>query len=204
MKRILAIIVFFFITGISSGQTYDAQVLLLNYEKYMEIKKTYDEIRKTYDILRQGYDKISGVASGDYDMHKAFLDGLKAVNPEVANYYKVAEIIKKQKYIIEQYGPFFKYVQQTERFTPEEIDYLKNMMDSLIRSSADSIDDLFRIITASQMNMSDDQRIKMINKLNSEVDGQLVFMTQLFKRVGLLEKFRNQKIKEANTAKSLN
>ena len=204
MKKHLFILALSILPFNGIAQSYDAQVLLLNYEKYLEIKKTTEEIKKGYEILKDGYERINNVASGDYDLHKAFLDGLKSVSPQVQQYYKVAEIINKQKYIVDHYSDFFGYVNGTDYFNPEEVEYLKHILDNLVSDSVEQTERLLMVITASEMNMTDDERMKNIDRIHTEVSNQVEFMNVLDKRIFKIARGRDTESIELEISNQIN
>jgi hypothetical protein len=132
------------------------------------------------------------------------LEGLKEVSPVVANYHKVVGIIKKQQWIIKQYGPLMAYVNNVQNFSQDEVKYIKNITDNLMEASADNLDNLLRIITATELNMSDDQRIKLIDKLDDRLHGQVTLVIKLQQRVGVMAKYREQTTKDFDIFKSIN
>lgn len=204
MKKIIIILILFSSNlRTVNAQWYEATVLLLNFEKYYEIKKTYDEISTTYKVLKFGYDKIKGVADGDVQLHQAFLDGLKAINPSVANYHRVYEIYKKQRWLIKQYSPYISLIYNSNKFSEEEIKHLKKVVDALINSTADNIDDLLRIITATNLNMTDEQRIKLIDDLDSKLNYQVNYVGKMFEQVSKVIKFREGVDKENDLVKNI-
>jgi hypothetical protein len=194
--KYLVIIFLGFSSFIAKAQSYDAQVLLLNFAKYESMRQTVVEVKDTYEILSEWYGKIQDVADGDLKLHTVFLDELKAISPAVTNYYKIAEIIKKQKMIVNQYDTFFGFVRQTENFNEKEIKYLENIFSNLLLESGDYLEQLFMVITASEMNMSDDERIKLIDTLSDNVDGQLSFLSELNEKIHVLSAYKDKEKKE--------
>ena len=186
------------------AQSYEAQVLLLNYAKYVSMQETVMEVKETISILSEWYGKIEDVANGDLQLHTVFLDELKAISPEVAQYHKIAEIIKKQKIIINHYGDFFGFINASENFNDAEIKYLKTIFDNLLNESGDYMEQLFMVITASDMNMSDDERIKVIDNLSENIDGQLNFLKSLNDQVIKISAFKDKEKKEIKELENYN
>lgn len=182
--------------GYIRAQSYEVQVLALNIAKYTTMVKTVKEVKETYKILTEWYGKIEGVADGDLKLHNVFLDELKAVNPAVANYYKVADIMKKQKIIIDHYGRFFKFINDSENFNEREIDYLKTIFDNLLDESGNYLEQLIMAITASEMNMTDDERIAIIDTLNDNLDKQLSFLVGLNDRITVISAYKDKEKSE--------
>src|SRR5687767_12661698 len=66
--------------------------------------KTYiGLIQKGYNTVRDGLNIIADIKSGDFTIHSGYFSSLKKVNPAIAGYVKIADIIIFQKRIILQY-----------------------------------------------------------------------------------------------------
>jgi hypothetical protein len=77
--------------------------LILDKEKLAELKTILQDMYKSYQIIDQGYSDIKNIAQGNFNLHKAFLDGLLAVSPTVRNYGRVADIINAEYSIVSEY-----------------------------------------------------------------------------------------------------
>lgn len=191
-KHCIAIFFLFLWGPASHGQSHDAQVLVLNYAKWETIKKTVSEVQESIEILGKWYGRIEDVANGDLKVHSVFLDELKEVSPTVSNYYKVADIIKKQKVIIGHYERFFQFVNASENFNEREIEYLENMFSNLLWESGDHLEQLFMVVTASDMNMGDYERIAVIDALSEKMDAQLGFLKGLNQRIYIISAYKDR------------
>ena len=65
----------------SSAQTVEAQQLLLNWEKLTQFKQILQDMYDGYQIIHKGYTTIKNISSGNYQLHKGFLDALLEVSP---------------------------------------------------------------------------------------------------------------------------
>ena len=62
----------------ASAQSAEIQQLLLNVEKLTQFKQILSDMKKGYQILEGGYNTIKDISEGNFSLHKAFLDGLRA------------------------------------------------------------------------------------------------------------------------------
>ncbi|HEA29916.1 MAG TPA: hypothetical protein ENH91_07970 [Leeuwenhoekiella sp.] len=193
-----------FFPTLSYSQAYEAEVLTLNFAKYQEMVATVHEVRKGYRILKSGYEKISGVANEDYDLHRAFLDGLKSVSPAVKDYYKVKAIVDKQKLLIKNYKYLYRYIQKSEQFNPDEINILKNIFDNMVSDSLNNLDGLLMVVVASDMNMTDDSRLARINAIYKKMDAQLEFLNSLNDRIIKISIGRQREAQDYELNQNLN
>src|SRR5580698_6658254 len=126
----------------TSAQSFDVQQLTLDYQKLTELKDILQDMYKGYQILETGYENIRSIAQGNFNLHKAFLDALLAINPSVKNYQRVTNIINFQTEIISEYKSSYNKFKQDKNFNPDEITYLGNVYNNLITATANNITNL--------------------------------------------------------------
>jgi len=160
----------------SRGQAAEAEQLLLNWEKLQTLEEILDNMYTGYKILDKGYNTIKNISQGNYSIHQLFIDGLMAVNPSVRNYKRIPYIIDYQKLLIKEYKGAYLRFQQDPHFTPEEIQYLANVYGYLFTASVRNLDDLITIITATKLRMSDDERMRAIDRIFYDMESKLVFL----------------------------
>ena len=90
------------ISQVAMCQTQEATQLILNYEKLKQLEEILDNMYKGYKILSQGYNRIKDIAEGNYNIHQVFLDGLFAINPSVAKYKRIPDIIRYQQLLMKE------------------------------------------------------------------------------------------------------
>jgi DNA repair ATPase RecN len=167
-------------------QTYEAEQLLLDWEKLSQLKQILKDMYKGYQIVEKGYVTIRDISQGNFSLHKAFLDGLLAVSPAVRNYYKIAEIIHYQLQIVQEYKQAYGRFQQDSHFNPDEIVTMGDVYGKLFDRSVHNLSDLATVLTDGQLRASDDERLKRIDDLHHEMQDMLSFLRQYNNRTALL------------------
>src|SRR5450432_3294835 len=114
----------------SNAQIYELERLILDIEKLLQLKNILSDLYKGYEILSTGYNTIKSISEGNFNLHKAFLDGLLAVSPAVKNYQKVLDIIDDQARIVSEYKSAFIRFRQDKHFNPDEITYMINVYNN--------------------------------------------------------------------------
>lgn len=153
--------------GISKahGQSQEIQQLLLNVEKLSQLKNILEDMKKGYDVLTGGYNAVRDIAKGNFSIHDVFLDGLMQVNPAIKKYRRVADIIALQKNIMDEYGRAKRLFRSSDNFSINEIDYMVSVYGKITDRSMRNIEELLMVITASNLRMSDDERLNYIDAL---------------------------------------
>lgn len=202
-KRLTILIIIMCVATVNSArcQSTEAQQLLLNWEKLQELEKILDNMYVGYKILDKGYTTVKDIAKGNYSLHQVFLDGLMAVNPAVRNYRRVPYIIDYQKLLLKEYKNAYDRFRNDPNFSPREIQYLGNVYNHLFTASGRNIDDLVMIVTATKLRMSDDERMKAIDRIFYDMEGKLVFLRGFNNSTQLLA---IQRARSANDVRTLN
>lgn len=175
----------------SSAQSQEVQQLLLNVEKLSQFKQILDDMKKGYQILDQGYSALRNLSEGNFTLHEVFLDGLMQVSPAVRRYHKIADIVECQVRIIKEYKQSFRAFKKSRAFAPEELAYLNRVYDRLLQESLRNLDELAMVVTAGKMRMSDDERLKAIDRIYKEMLDKMVFVKHFDEGAALIALQRN-------------
>jgi hypothetical protein len=204
MKRIIILLFSITLFSITSyGQAYEAEQLLLNWEKLQTLEQMLDNMYTGYRIIDQGYTKIKNIAEGNYSLHQLFIDGLLAVNPSVRNYKRIPFIIQYQQALIQEYKRAYERFSNDPHFSPEEIQYLYNVYAFLFKASVKNLDDLIMIITATKMRMSDEERMQSIDRIFFDMENKLRFLRTFNSSTQMLAIQRARETNDLQSVRSL-
>lgn len=140
---------------------------LLNQIAALQMYSGY--LKKGYDIYKKGHKTIGDFKNGEFNLHQDFFLSLKGINPEIARYSRIADIVQLQLKIIHLNR---KTLQQLRRegFAPsEEVEYISGVFDKLLDGCAGLVSELVDITTAGKLEMEDNQRIQRIDQLYKEM-----------------------------------
>lgn len=200
MKKLLCLLLLFsvlFRPSRAAAQEEEIAQLLLNVEKLAQFKSILTDMKKGYDILSGGYNTIKNISEGNFSIHKTFLDGLMEVSPAVRNYRKVSEIMNNQVLLAREYRAAFNRFKSSAIFSPGELTYMEGVYGKLLKLSMRDLDELLLIITANQMRMSDDERLRAIDRIHLDGEDKLSFLRHFNNSTVILQKQR-EKEKAAN------
>ncbi|WP_339881184.1 TerB family tellurite resistance protein [uncultured Algoriphagus sp.] len=161
----------------SKAQADEAAQLLLNVTKLEQLKQILSDLEKGYTTLRTGYSQIENLASGNFNLHETFLNNLLQVSPAVKNYHKTAEIIGYQLKLVRDYKQAFSEFKASGQFTINEISYLSRVYGNLFKKSLQQLDELTLVLTAGKLRMSDEERMEAIDRIHSDIQDKLIFLT---------------------------
>ena len=145
--------------------------------KYYEQQIAYLDVyigylEKGYKIARQGLTAISDIKKGEFSLHQAFFSSLVRVNPAIAKYAPIGDIISMQLSIASN---FKNLMQQTSHFNAAEISYLKSVYTNLTQGCLKSLGDLTEILTDGSLTMTDNERLKRIDTIYGDMEDKNAF-----------------------------
>ena len=183
-----------------SAQADEIKQLLLNIEKLAQFKQILSDMKKGYQILEGGYNTIKNISEGNFNLHKAFLDGLMEVSPTVRNYRRVADIINYQIVLVKEYRNAYDRFKRDNNFNTDELSYLGRVYDNLFKESLRNLDELLTVITAGKTRMSDDERLQAIDRIYADMQDKLMFLRHFNNNTTILAV---QRAKERNDAETI-
>jgi hypothetical protein len=152
-------------------------------------------VEKGYKIASSGLHTISDIKNGEFNLHEVFFSSLKTVNPKIKNAAEVAEIIALQISIVNHFKKAIQTYKSSSYFNNDEMSYIGNVYGALTADCLKDIDGLISVITDYTLQMTDDERIKQINKLYADMQDKKAF-TQSFTNNAFL--LAQQRQKEQN------
>ncbi len=133
-------------------------------------------LKKGYNIAKGGLNTISGFTRGELNLHTEYFNSLKAVNPKIRRYTKVAGIIALQVRIVQDYNRTYRRLSGSDTFDNEELDYIGRVFSRLLDDCAKTLDELMIITTDGKLEMKDDERMERIDKLYSDMQDKFTFL----------------------------
>lgn len=170
----------------SYGQSQEVKQLLLNVEKLSQMKNILRDMKKGYQVVSSGYRSVKNIAEGNFSLHKVFLDGLMVVSPAVKRYARVADIISDQQQIVKEYKQALRAFRSADVFAAGELAYMESVYGNLFALSLQNLDDLAMVITSDKLRMSDDERLRAIDRIFADTRDKLSFLRDFNSGVQLL------------------
>ena len=188
MKYCIAIVFFWAVSGTTrvSAQSYEAQQLLLDWGKLAQMKGILKDMKEGYEVVSKGYSTIRDISGGNFNLHKAFLDGLWLVSPTVRKYWKIPQIINDQLRLVKEYKAALNNCRSSGLLNPDEIVYLGQVYGNLFSQSIKSLDDLTLLLTSNQLRMGDDERLAGVDKIYTDMQDKLQFLRSFSNQASIL------------------
>ncbi|QEC69279.1 conjugal transfer protein TraI [Panacibacter ginsenosidivorans] len=115
-------------------------------------------------------DEITDWVDKQKDLYADYFDELRKVKAVISYYYKVKEIIDKQKLIVSEYEKAFALFKQDKNFTADEIAYMEKVYSGILDQSIKNLDAIFIVINSFETQMSDAARLAIISNVAADID----------------------------------
>lgn len=188
---------------LASAQAAEIQQLALNLEKLAQLKSILSDLKRGYEIVSKGYGTIKNITEGNFNVHQTFLDGLLAVNPKLRRYSKVPAIISGQVRILSEYKDAWRQLKAGGRLTDKELEYMLRVYSNLLERSLKNLDELTMVLTAGELRMADDERIRAIDRLYNDMNEKTAFLRAFNKRAFAIDGQRRIYLRENQSLRSL-
>jgi hypothetical protein len=185
------------------GQSFEAQQLLLDWQKLAQEKQILTDLYNGYQILDRGYTTIRDLSRGSFNLHKAFLDGLLAVSPAVREYHRVADIIRLQERILGEYRSAWTLFQQDSHFSAAELGVMGNVYSGLFDRTVKNLADLGDVLTDGLFRASDAERLGAIDELYRDMMSSEAFLSAFNNRTVVLSLQRSADLRDYESVRQL-
>lgn len=206
MKKILFTLLLSLVLLLPSGvsaQMQELQQLALNIEKLAQFKSILKQMKQGYDILSKGYNTVKDLSEGNFSLHQTFLDALLQVSPAVRNYKRVGDIIDQQVTLVREYQRAKQRFSASGMFNQNELSYMGNVYDKLLKQSLRNLDELTAVLTANRLRMSDDERLTEIDRIYADMQDKLLFLRAYNNEATLLSLQRAKEAGDVNAMRLL-
>ena len=160
--------------------------------------------KKGYDIAQKGLAVIGDVKNGELNLHSDYFNSLKNVHPKIKNDAKVAAIIDLQLKIVQFYNRAYNRLQQSKAFSQEELNYIYRVYGRLLEDCSQEIDELIAVTTNGNLEMKDDERIKIVDALYHEMQDHYTFIQSFSNEALTLAYSRIKAEKDIQNSRSVN
>ncbi|TMI63047.1 MAG: hypothetical protein E6H07_16750 [Bacteroidetes bacterium] len=209
MKLLLKIMLLLF-ANLVNGQNHDEWFNQKETQrKYLQQQiaafKVYSEYaRKGYEIAEKGLRTVSNIQDGDLDLHREFLHSMRSVNSAIKFYTRVEDIVVLQERIIKVTKETLKGAKETKVFSKGELEYCSMVIQNLLSSCLDNIQELSDVIEDEKLEMKDDERLKRIDSIFADMQDKAAFSSSFSEELALLAVQRMRELKEVDISKILN
>lgn len=149
------------------------------------------DLEKGYEIAKEGLNTISDIKNGDFHLHLDHFNALMEINPDIKKYSKVVEILLLQSDI-------------KKLVTKSDDDYINSVWRHLNDRCNADVDQLNKLLSPGNYQMTDDERIKNVDKLYADMKDKYAFAKSFSNEVKILSVQQLKEKNEVQTSMLLN
>lgn len=199
MKKIL--IVLLFVCVQAQGQKPKHKRLV---EQIAALQVYIGYAQQGYSIANKGLTTVRNIKNGDFNLHRGYISSFKKVNPKIKGYAKVADIIALQLRIISAIKECLKGVKEAKQFSISEIDHCAIVFQNVLNASLENVEQLLEIISDGELQMKDDERLKRIDALYTDMQDKYAFSSSFSEEMAILTVQRMHQRADIELSKRLN
>ncbi len=169
LRRVFLCILVYYGASLMDSTAKAQDMVTVMTEQIAKLELYLQEAKKGYSIVQTGLNTISQIKKGDLDLHSLFFSSLTTVNPAIKNWGKVADIIAMEAQIFIGCAATFTKLVQTNAFTAQDIQYITAVYSNIKGLSSRDVDELTKLVTDGNWQMSDDDRMSRIDQLFNAV-----------------------------------
>jgi hypothetical protein len=155
-------------------------------------------------VVDGGLRTIGRIKDDEWGLHIDYFGSLKAVNPALKRTAKVMEILSLQARIVKSAGGLLKGAKGSGHLTSGEMATVQTTCNNLMAASLKSIEDLGTVLTAGELSLSDDERLRRIQALHTDMQSQHQFLVSFGSTVLGVMRIREKEALEIQLSKKLN
>lgn len=161
------------------------------------------DLEDAMKIAKDGLTTIGEIKNGEFNLHSLFFSSLQKVNPSVAKYSKIAEIISDQVAIVSNFKNLINRLNSSGRMTNSEMSYINAVYSNISSECTKSLNDLIAVTTDGTLEMTDDERIKRIDGIYDDMKDKYAFSLNFTGSAGSLTDSRENEVYNLEFLKSL-
>ncbi|GAB3327533.1 hypothetical protein ACFQT0_28685 [Hymenobacter humi] len=134
---------------------------------------------------------------------KTWYDGLLQISNAVRNYRRVQSVFEKQGRIIQTYSTAIETLRQSPFVKPEQLSTMTSVYTKMLTESANTLSDLQTIVSPAMLKMTDAERMRFIDKLDTKISDQLGLIQYYTQRNMVQMNMAEQKARDTQSLNAL-
>nr|WP_294900410.1 conjugal transfer protein TraI [uncultured Pedobacter sp.] len=147
--------------------------------------------------------EISNWSEKQRELYSKYYTDLWKVKAAISYYQRIKDITKTQLFLVEEYRNAWSMTQKDTHFTPKELEYIYNVYAGVLKESAKNIDQLLLIVNSFKTQMTDAQRLELINEAAKRIDENYADLKKFNSQNILLSLQRSRNQQEIRTIQNL-
>jgi hypothetical protein len=148
-------------------------------------------------------DEITDWVDKQKQLYADYFDELRKVKTVITYYYKIKDIIEKQKLLVAEYERAFALFKQDKNFTADDIAYMEKVYNGILDQSIKNLDAVFIVINSFETQMTDAARLAIINNVAADIETNFSDLRQFNQQNIIVSLQRAKQQNDVNVVKKL-
>lgn len=104
------------------------------------------------------------------NLYSEYYDELWKIKSSIAYYKRIKDLTQKQVAIVDEYKWAWNLFRQDKHFNAEELNHMEKVYSGILDESIKSLDQILMVISSFKTQMSDAERLEVINRAADQMD----------------------------------
>lgn len=147
--------------------------------------------------------EISGWSGQQKQLFSNYYDELWKIKSTIAYYQRIKDLTVKQYALVTEYQQAWSLLKQDKHFSAGELVQMESVYTGILTASAKNLDQIMMVVNTNQTQMTDEQRLELINKAGDRLDDNYSDLRRFNTENQMLSLQRSKDLGDTQTTKAL-
>lgn len=147
--------------------------------------------------------EISGWSADQRQLFSTYYDELWKIKSTIAYYQRIKDVAARQIALVNNYHQAWNLLRQDRHFNTPELQQMTAVYTGILTASERNLDDVMNVISSGKTQMSDEQRLELINRAADRLDENYSDLTRFNTENQMLSLQKSKSLADTKTTKQL-
>lgn len=147
--------------------------------------------------------EISGWSGQQQQLFSTYYDELWKIKSTIAYYQRIKDLTVRQVALVNEYQQAWTLLRQDRHFSADELSHMSAVYSGILTASAQNLDQVMQAVSSHQTQMTDEQRLELINRAGDRLDGNYADIRRFNTENEMLSLQRSKDLADTKTTKAL-
>jgi hypothetical protein len=147
--------------------------------------------------------EIAGWSDQQRQLYSNYYSELWQIKSDISYYQRIKNLTMKQVALVSEYKSAWILFRQDKHFQPAELSEMESVYSGILNASVKNLDQIMLVVNAGQTQMSDEQRLELINQAGDRLDENYSDLKQFNNQNEMLSLARSKDSNDLQTVKGL-
>jgi len=147
--------------------------------------------------------EISGWSADQRQLFSSYYDELWKIKSTIAYYQRIKDVAARQIALVNNYQQAWNLLRQDQHFNAAELEQMTLVYTGILTASERNLDDVMNVVSSGKTQMSDEQRLELINRAADRLDENYSDLTRFNTENQMLSLQRSKSLGDTKTTKQL-